>query len=128
MPYPVDQCSSCDPLRGSNDAFSIATSAWLAASFGGHEKVVRILLDKGADVNAPGGRYGDGRYGNALQAASKGGHEKVVRMLLDKNADVNAQGGYFGNALRAASLGGQEKVVRMLRDKIASQRTISSVC
>ncbi|KAF2729999.1 hypothetical protein EJ04DRAFT_446072 [Polyplosphaeria fusca] len=47
-----------------------------------------MLLDKGADVNAQGGRYG-----NALQAASYGGHEAVVKMLLDAGADVNAQGG-----------------------------------
>jgi ankyrin repeat protein len=39
--------------------------------------VVRLLLDKGAEVNAQGGRYG-----NALQAASDGGHEEVVKMLV----------------------------------------------
>jgi hypothetical protein len=44
-----------------------------------------MLLDKGADVNAQGGDYG-----NALQAASAGGHEAVVKLLLDKGADVNA--------------------------------------
>ncbi len=87
-------------------------NALQAASYGGHEKVVQMLLDKGADVKAQGG--GDG---NALQAASDGGHEKVVQMLLDKGADVKAQGGYFGNALQAASYGGHEKVVQMLLDK-----------
>ena len=40
-----------------------------------------MLLDKGADVNAQGGEYG-----NALQAASAGGHEAVVRLLVDKGA------------------------------------------
>ena len=54
------------------------------ASFRGHEKVVQILLDKGADINAQGGRYG-----NALQAASYGGHEKEVQMLLNHDAVVN---------------------------------------
>ena len=43
-----------------------------------------MLLDKGVDVNAQGGRFG-----NALQAASERGHEKVVTMLLDKGADVS---------------------------------------
>ncbi|KAM4061838.1 ankyrin repeats (many copies) domain-containing protein [Hirsutella rhossiliensis] len=79
-------------------------------------KVVRIflqtLLNKGADVNAQGGRYG-----NALQAASTQGHEKVVQTLLDKGADVNIQGGEDGNALQAASLEGHEKVVQMLLEK-----------
>jgi hypothetical protein len=42
--------------------------------------VVKMLLDKGADVNAQGGDYG-----NALQAASDRGHrghEAVVKMLV----------------------------------------------
>jgi ankyrin repeat protein len=64
------------------------------ASRGGHDKIVELLLDKGADVNAQGGEYG-----NALQAASLGGHDKIVELLLDKGADVNAQGGEYGNAL-----------------------------
>ncbi len=87
-------------------------NALQAASYRGHEKVMQMLLDKGADVKAQGGRYG-----NALQAASYGGHEKVMQMLLDKGADVNAQGGHFGNALQVASYGGHEKVVQMLLDK-----------
>jgi len=40
---------------------------------GGHEKIVALLLDKGATVNA-------------LQAASERDHEKVVELLLDKVA------------------------------------------
>jgi hypothetical protein len=43
-----------------------------AGSRGGYEKVVRMLLQKGADVNAP--------------AASFGGQEKVVRVLLREGA------------------------------------------
>jgi hypothetical protein len=49
--------------------------------------MVMLLLDKGADVNAQGGEYG-----NALKAASAGGYREVVTLLRDKGADVNAQG------------------------------------
>jgi hypothetical protein len=84
------------------------TPLWWAAD-NGHEAVVKLLLEKGADVNAQGGDYG-----NALYAASLGGHEKVVELLLGQGADVNAQGGRFGNALQAASLDGHEKVVELL--------------
>jgi hypothetical protein len=38
-----------------------------------------MLLDKGVEVNAQGGWYG-----NTPQAASERGHETVVQMLLDK--------------------------------------------
>jgi hypothetical protein len=78
----------------------------------GHDAVVQLLLDKGADVNAQGGYYG-----NALYAASEGGHEQVVKMLLDTGADVNAQGGYYSNALQAASARGHEQVVNLLLDR-----------
>jgi hypothetical protein len=84
--------------------------AMLSASERGHEKVVQMLLDAGADVNAQGGYYG-----SALYAAAVGGHEKVVQMLLDAGADVNAQGGHYGSALQAAAGEGHEKVVQMLR-------------
>ena len=87
-------------------------SALYYASFGGLIKAVKYLLDKGDDVNAQGGWYG-----NALQAASAGGHEQVVKLLLDKGADVNAQGGEYDNALQAASAEGHEQVVKLLLDK-----------
>ena len=95
------------------------TLLYLAAEHG-YQRTVKVLLDKGADVNAQGGKYG-----NALQAASSRGHEAVVKLLLDKGADVNAQGGYYGNALQAASSGGyktpssggHKAVVKLLLDK-----------
>jgi ankyrin repeat protein len=100
------------------------------------------LLDKGADIHAQGGEYGNalqaasdrgyaeivrlllnkgaqinaqgGEHSNALQAASTGGHTEIVRLLLDQGADVNAQGSYYGNALQAASCCGHVEVVRLL--------------
>jgi hypothetical protein len=87
------------------------TPLYIAAEKGA-SVLTRMLLDKGADVNAHGGRYG-----NALHAASEGGHEAVVKLLLDKGADVDAHGGVYGNALYAASVGGHEAVVKLLLDK-----------
>jgi uncharacterized membrane protein len=96
-------------LRKSLD--SIPMPLYYAALLG-FSTITRLLLDKGAEVNAQGGDFG-----NALQAASRGGHEQVVKTLLDKGAEVNAQGGHFGNALQAASWGGHEQVVKTLLDK-----------
>jgi ankyrin repeat protein len=126
------------------------------AALVGLEDLVRLLLDKGADVNAQGGGYGNalqaaswrgheqvvktlldkgadvnaqgGVYGNALQAASWRGHEQVVKTLLDKGADVNAQGGGYGNALQAASEGGHEQVVKTLLDKGADVKAADQIC
>ena len=52
-----------------------------AASCGGHNFIVQMLLEKGAEVNAQGGEYD-----NALQAASSRSYKKVVQMLLEKGA------------------------------------------
>ncbi|KAH8727407.1 ankyrin repeat domain-containing protein [Phaeosphaeriaceae sp. PMI808] len=98
------------------------TLLYLAAEHG-HQRMVKLLLDAGAEINAQGRRYGIAlqeagrRYGNALQAASAGGHEQVVKLLLDAGAKVNAQGRFHGNALQAASAGGHEQVVKLLLDK-----------
>ncbi|USP74081.1 Arp, Ankyrin repeat protein [Curvularia clavata] len=81
------------------------------AAKNGQRKLVKLLVDNGADVNAQ-----SGPYGNALPAASEGGHEQVVKMLLDAGADVNAQGGFYGNALSAASGIGHEQVAKILLD------------
>lgn len=58
------------------------------ASCGGFEDVVKVLIEKGADVNA-----GSTSFGNALQAASIYGHVEVIKLLLDNGASVNVQRG-----------------------------------
>ena len=82
------------------------------ASLAGFQCTVNILLQKGMDVNARGGRYG-----NALQAATAKSHQKVVQLLLRKGADANAQGGKYGNTLQAASIRGHQKTVQLLLEK-----------
>jgi ankyrin repeat protein len=111
----------------------------------GNLGVIKVLLDKGADVNAQSGSYCNAlyaasfnnrkevvtllldkgadvnaqgeNYGNALQAASVNGRKEVATLLLDKGADVNAQGGYYGNALQAASVNGHKEVATLLINK-----------
>jgi Ankyrin repeats (many copies) len=48
-----------------------------AVASGGHDTTVQLLLEKGADVNAQGGKHG-----SALQAAALRGHDTTVRLLL----------------------------------------------
>jgi ankyrin repeat protein len=117
------------------------------AAESGLEKACRYLLQKGSDVNAPGGRYGmplqaaslrgqdtiiqlllekgadaNARGGsfdspNALEAAAVLGHDVIVRLLLEKGAEVNAQGVHYGSALQAAASGGHDAIVRLLLEK-----------
>jgi ankyrin repeat protein len=84
--------------------------SWAAG--GGHEVVVRMLLDKGADVEA---KDEDGR--TPLLCAAERGHEAVVRMLLDKGADIEAKDKDGWTPLLCAAESGHEAVVRMLLDK-----------
>jgi ankyrin repeat protein len=56
-----------------------------------------MLLDKGADVNARGGVFG-----NVLQAAVARGCTTIVELLLERGADVDARGGRSYDALQAA--------------------------
>jgi ankyrin repeat protein len=87
-------------------------TALQAAASEGEMEIVRLLLDKGADINAQGGEYG-----TALHAAVLQGEMEIVRLLLDKGADVNAQRGPYGAALQAAAWRGITKIVRLLLDK-----------
>jgi ankyrin repeat protein len=56
-------------------------------AYQGREQVVKLLIDKGANVNAQGGTYG-----SALTTASHIGHKPVVKLLLETNQiDVNLE-------------------------------------
>jgi ankyrin repeat protein len=61
------------------------------------DALVELLINKGANVNAQGGKYG-----TALQSASAQGSKAMIELLPDTEADVNAQGGKHGTALQAA--------------------------
>lgn len=83
------------------------------ASDKGLPRSVRMLLDKGADINARGGPCN-----TALQVASNLGRQDIVEILLAKGANVNASaGGEHGTALQAASYHGYQDIVRMLLGK-----------
>jgi len=56
------------------------------AAFGGHVDVVRMLLERGADVGSK-----DSTGTAALWRAAAGGHDSVVTLLLEHGADVNTK-------------------------------------
>ncbi|KAK1069202.1 hypothetical protein LTR74_005009 [Friedmanniomyces endolithicus] len=95
------------------------------AAYHGLEESVKILLEKGVDVDAGGNRENTSNS-NALVIACEEGHEGVVRLLLGKGARL-----FASLALQAACTYGNEAVVRPLLEtgitngralRLASQR------
>ena len=52
-----------------------------------HTEVVKLLLEKGAEVNAKESTNGV----TALMMAANNGHPEVVKLLLEKSANVNVK-------------------------------------
>jgi ankyrin repeat protein len=69
-----------------------------AAARSSSHDCLKVLLEKGADVNWPGGHYGC-----ALQTATANYRLDNVILLLKYGADVNAQCGHYGNVMTAAA-------------------------
>ncbi len=88
------------------------TTALIQASKNGHCDVVRLLLEKEAEVNAS-----VKEDGTALIQASKNGHCDVVKLLLEREAKVNASIGMFGStSLILACQTGQWNIANLLID------------
>ena len=89
------------------------------ASSSGRIDVVRLLLDRGAAIDATAG---DG--GTPLHLASSAGHIDVVRLLLDRGAAIDATDGDSGSTpLHVASGAGDSgciDAVRLLLDRGAA--------
>ena len=78
-------------------------TALMYASRDGYTDIVKLLIEAGADVNAPaismffvintvfGQKFGETLEGfTALMAASEYGHTDIVKLLIEAGADVNA--------------------------------------
>jgi ankyrin repeat protein len=126
----------------SDDGTALHASVWTTKASGigdSRARIVRMLLDAGADPNHSGGRHGSilagaahhgdpkivrmllnagadvkGCHESALSAASFMGHEEIVRMLLNAGADVNSDCGGIRCALQCASYQGHEQIVQLL--------------
>ena len=81
------------------------------ATRGGHENIVKTLLDSGAKVNLP-----DGAGLTALHWAARNGYEDIAAMLLDANAGVDLKDNNGNRALHFAARNGYKVIVQMLLD------------
>jgi hypothetical protein len=90
------------------------TSALSIASENGHENVVRLLLERGARVNAK-----TKRGGAAIHEAAFEGHASVVRLLAESGADIDACTDTGATAIGIAEEMGHLQIVRMLLGNVA---------
>jgi hypothetical protein len=78
-------------------------------------KIVQLLLDQGALINAEGGHYG-----SALRAAYARSCEQVIQLLLDRGADLSAKRGSCGSVESARTA--RDSGDRIEAEKYASNR------
>lgn len=96
-------------LSAVTDAYSMHVSALIIAAGVGRIEIVKLLLDRGADME-----YADDDGFTALTAASVMGRVDVVRLLLDRQADVNHRTKKGDIPLIEAAFNGHVEVVEML--------------
>ena len=90
------------------------------AAEGGHEAVVKLLLDERADLDV---NCKDRNGRTALLWAAEKGHEAVVKQLLEKGADVESKDRFDQTPLLWAAGKGHEAVVEQLLEKGADMES-----
>ena len=86
------------------------------AARNGHEAVVKLLLEKGAELET---KNTDGR--TPLSYAARNGHEAVVELLLEKGAELETKDKDGETPLSYAARNGHEAVVKLLLEKGAKK-------
>lgn len=81
----------------------------ILAAQNGHTCVMKILIEAGADVNAP-----DYEGMTPLHQAAQHGHVRAVELLIEKNADINARDTHSWTPLHKACLYGHAAVIKAL--------------
>ena len=103
------------------------TTALERAMLSEYEEIIHMILEAGADINAPAASVEHGR--TALQQAASVGKMHIVRLLLQKGADVNAPASLKDGrtALQQAASRGETHIVRLLLQKGADVNAPASL-
>lgn len=89
----------------------------LEAAAAGNVKLVRRLLELGADVNAQGDTLNSGgSQSTALHVAIRGNHFEVCKILLEAGADPNRMAFGYQTPLHAAFNDNREAIAALLLD------------
>lgn len=95
--------------------FSSPVSLISIASYHGRTEIVRLLLDKGIDVNCK-----DSHGQTALISAAQGAATEVAKLLVERGADVNAESIHGATALIYACDKNDISVARFLLESGAN--------
>jgi ankyrin repeat protein len=108
----------------SNNIRQFRSLALLWTARYGHEAVVKLLLEKGAELEAKDS------YGRTpLSWAAEKGHDAVVKLLLEKGAELEAKDNSYGRTpLSWAAEKRHEVVVKLLLEKGAQNHKIFIYC
>jgi ankyrin repeat protein len=112
-----------DTLRALLDAEPDAVHSWSAdgftplhyAAFFGHEPAARLLLERGADIEAVSRNKEFAPEARPLHSAVAAGQRRLARFLIESGADVNARQHLGFTALMGATQNGDEELVALLR-------------
>ncbi|KAH0533932.1 hypothetical protein FGG08_007454 [Glutinoglossum americanum] len=95
--------------------------SWAAEN--GHEAMVKLLLEKRAELEPSDSKYGQ----TPLLFAAENGHEAVVKLLLEKGAKMESTDNKYGQTpLSWAAENGREAVVKLLLEKGAEMESTDS--
>jgi len=97
----------------SNDRQSVINNAFVFACMHGHIEAAKLLLQKGAEMNAI--PEGFDYAGTGLQNAALNGHRTMADFLIEHGADVNVKDAKVGsNAAGWADYGGHPELKEYL--------------
>jgi len=86
--------------------------------------VVRLLLEKGAELDSKHARFG----GTSLSLAAGSGHEAVVKLLLEKGAEFEPKDNEGHTPLSHAAMNGHKAMVKLLLEKAAELESKDGTC
>lgn len=95
-------------------------TALTLACAGGHEELVELLLNRGADIE-----HRDKKGFTPLILAATAGHEKVVEILLNHNADIEAQSERTKDTPLSLACSGGRYEVRKIKTYILAKITLA---
>jgi hypothetical protein len=97
-------------LNSTDNTYRRSALPWAAEN--GHEAVVKLLLEKGAELETK-----DMHGWTPLSQATRNGHEAVVKLLLEKGAELETKDMHGWTPLSQATQNGHEAVVKLLLEK-----------